>query len=80
MKLVIEGLGLDWINFLTGKNTSGHKLLLMAAEDWQLSGFYFYSHRRRLVNKLQVFYVSFKKYKHKICVPVWHVMFHLSEF
>jgi hypothetical protein len=33
IKLVIEGLGLGWMNFLTGENTSSHKLLLMAAED-----------------------------------------------
>jgi hypothetical protein len=61
IKLVIEGLGLEWMKFFTEKNTLGHKLLLMATEDWQLSGFYFYSHRRRLVNVLQVFYISFKK-------------------
>jgi len=41
----------------------------MATKDWQLSGFYFYSHRRQLVNVLQVFYVSFKKYKNKHLCP-----------
>jgi len=69
IKFVIEGLGLEWMNFLTGKNTSGYKLLLMATKDWQLSGFYFYSHRRWFVNVLQVFYISFKKCKNKHFCP-----------
>jgi hypothetical protein len=41
IKLVIEGLGLVWM----GKTYHNHKLQLTATEDWQLSGFYFCSHR-----------------------------------
>jgi len=44
-------------------------MLLLDIEDWQLSGFYFYSHWRWLVNILQVFYISFQKYKPKHLCP-----------